>query len=287
MISRIWAFYDSKDWFVRRFYTAHSLKDLIPQNRLIWLARQVSASSVSFEHLLSPTSASDLLMESSPLDFAGVDLSRIPNKAFMQNDSARNATKLEVLGLLDGATMHHEPPLSITSLTDTASADVPRYQTTHVVRLKGNGEMKARLRHRCDTSGIRFRNFAPETTVEKYMVRILISPAATNRWSRVMSDAPSAFLQSQTLATPDRYISLRPPCLDISGESWGGSLHFDNVPGRGIVFAFSKKNLVWGEMRSFALDLTADTTMREAGYYQHRLDICVFPNGSAGDPIRS
>ena len=106
---------------------------------------------------------------------------------------------LEVLGLLSGTAMDPDPPLEIVSLDDVLLASIPRYHTTLVVRLKGSGKAKARLCLRGDTVEMRFSNFASAPTVEKSIVRIVISTAATYQWDLVMVGVTRAFYKAKPL----------------------------------------------------------------------------------------
>ena len=159
---------------------------------------------------------------------------------------------MEILGLLYGASKDSGPPIEIISLTGPLFRVAPRYHTTLVVRLKGNGKMKARLCLRADTIGVRFSNLVSAPTVEPTMVRILASTAVTNRWDIVTAGVKRAFPQRQHLAINGRYVALPPPCLNLEGPVCDGS--------------FSMKMCMWG----------GGILLDSAGYYQHHLDMCVF-----------
>ena len=114
----------------------------------------------------------ELRTDASPNEFEGRDLSRIPPRLLMKNQSALNAIPLEIQGLLPGTPRDPEAPLVIIPQCDFQHKAVPRYHTNLAVWLKRNGKMQARLRLRWDTVGMRFSNFASSPKVERPMVRL-------------------------------------------------------------------------------------------------------------------
>ena len=98
----------------------------------------------------------------------------------------------------------------------------------------------------------------------------------------VMVDISRAPLQSQHLALSDRYIASPPPCLDLKGTSRGGSFSSEIWPVGRYPWIYLEKAFVCLQMRTFKMVLTISSVMRGAGYYQHRLDMCVFSKRSNG-----
>ena len=99
---------------------------------------------------------------------------------FTKTPFARNDIQLGIQGLLSGTSNDPESPLGIVSLSNDLHRSVPMRHTALVVRLKGDGEIKARLCLRGDTIGMRFSNFASAPIVWRSMVRILVSTAVAN-----------------------------------------------------------------------------------------------------------
>ena len=194
-------------------------------HRSIWMSKPISDDGPKKPLGLS-NSRIDLNIEALPQEFEGVDLSRIPPRIYIQNASARNAIQLGIMGLLTGTAKEPEAPLIIVSLSDPKVKNIPRYHTTLAVRLKGNGKMKAMLCLRGDTMGVRFSSFVSAPTVERSMVRLLISMAATHQWYVIMVDVTRAFLQSQKLALIDQYIALPPSCIHLGNTNWNGMFFF-------------------------------------------------------------
>ena len=133
----------------------------------------------------------------------------------------------EVWGLLSNISpsdISSDPPLDIVRILDSSVVHLPRYATTLVVRQKGTGVIKSRLRLRDDKISIARRSFTSAPTADRFSVRMLLSRAANFSLAIGSCDATQAFLQSDWLKPSEQYLALPPPCIVLSGPQWDGEI---------------------------------------------------------------
>ena len=185
-----------------------------------WATERASGKETSIDF-------SDLDCSSASSDFVGLDLSRLPPRAYLNREGALNAIRKEIFGLIKNAHTTSGitgPALSIIDLKGGKYAKMHRYKTTLVVRHKSTGAMKARLCLRGDTIEISKSSFTSAPTSDRVFARLLVSCASQLGFQVGSCDVTQAFLQSEWLLGHERYIALAPPCISLNSTQWNGAI---------------------------------------------------------------
>ena len=76
------------------------------------------------------------------------------------------------------------------------------------------------------------RSFLSPPTVDRSILKVVVSLAATLGYRIESCDITQAFSQSTTMATVGQYVALPPPCVILSGLKWDGLIisEPDDVP---------------------------------------------------------
>ena len=250
------------------------LRSPVYKNHFSVMDHNVFSVDTGFDQDLGISGSS--VEEEAPI-FDCVDLSRIPPRCYLGNSLALDSIRKEIFGLLSRSSTNRDPPLELVLLNSTHARRYPRFHTTLVVRLKGNGIVKSRLCLRGDTMTAKFSNFVSAPTVDRSMIRLLVSTAATYGYRLSMVDITCAFLQSQELSDSDKYIALPPPCIMLNTMPWDGSIATKPQEQLGSRFGLLRHRPLYGSkcapLRWF---LTLADLFRKNNYYQHHLDLCTF-----------
>ena len=161
-------------------------------------------------------------------EFPGVDLSRLPPKAFLKSVGARNAIRKELYGLLHVDSLG-SAPVTVVSLFPPAVRRIPKYATTMIVRVEQGGIIKARMCLRGDQVDEARHHFTSAPTVGRNFVKMLLVISRMFSFSAASIDVTQAFLQSTRLADSDRYIAILPSYVALDDLTWNGRI-LDHFP---------------------------------------------------------
>ena len=205
----------------------------------------------------------------------GFDPSRIPPRVAFKLLPARIAIEREITDLL--LAKPNEPPAMIEiALNDSRYSGIPRVQSTLVVKRKGIGSYKGRLRVRGDTVPLQNTAFVSSPTAHRCAVKLICAFASQLQWVIHAIDISQAFLQSSNLNEKDRVIATPPPMIHLP---WTGKLPPMNTDlgrlkhRRGFLLL---RPLYGGRDAPMRWFLSLSKRLREYGFTQMKTDVCMF-----------
>ena len=185
-------------------------------------------------------------MHAAPSMFDCVDLSRIPPRCSLGNDIALDSIRKEIPGWMASSAKNGTPPLELIRQIDSRWGEMPRSHTTLAVRLRGGGVVKSRLRLRWGKMTGWISNFASAPTVDRPVIRLLISTEVEAKYGIIAVDIARAFPQSQELEKADKYIAVSPHCILFGDSVWEGKIATASCGQRESPFGMLRHRTLYG-----------------------------------------
>ena len=204
------------------------------------------------------------------------DPSRIPPRIAFKLIPAREAIEKEINDLIHAKP--GEPPAMVeVALNDPRFRNVPRVQSTLVVKRKSVNQYKGRLCVRGDTIPLNTTAFISSPTVHRSGVKVICAIAAQMLWTIHSIDISQAFLQSSNLNHKDRVIVLPPNMIQMPWKGKLPPIHTDvnNLPRHTHGFLLIRP-LYGGRDAPMRWFIALSDRLRQYGFKQLKTDVCMF-----------
>ena len=204
------------------------------------------------------------------------DPSRIPPRIAFKLIPAREAIEKEINDLIHAKP--GEPPAMIeVALSDPRFRNVPRAQSTLVVKRKSANQYKGRLCVRGDTIPLNTTAFISSPTVHGCGIKVVCAIAAQMKWKIHSIDISQAFLQSANLNRKDRVIALPPNMIQMHWKGKLPPIHVDvnGLPRHTHGFLLIRP-LYMGRDAPMRWFIALSERLRYYGFKQLKTDVCMF-----------